>query len=79
MHGILMYKMFGITDEENKFLNFRLEIKQAAEGTQDVPGLIEARVYGTEDVWEMLKTGNQVRSVGSTCANELSSRSHWYS
>ncbi|KAL9318499.1 hypothetical protein ACSQ67_015016 [Phaseolus vulgaris] len=54
----------------------KLEIKQAAEGTQDVPGLIEARVYGTEDVWEMLKTGNLVRSVGSTCANELSSRSH---
>ncbi|KAG4908602.1 hypothetical protein JHK82_057264 [Glycine max] len=54
----------------------KLEIKQAAEGTQEVPGLVEARVYGTEDVWEMLKTGNRVRSVGSTCANELSSRSH---
>ncbi|KAL5196086.1 Kinesin-like protein KIN-14S [Glycine soja] len=51
----------------------KLEIKQAAEGTQEVPGLVEARVYGTEDVWEMLKTGNRVRSVGSTCANELSS------
>ncbi|KAL5196088.1 Kinesin-like protein KIN-14S [Glycine soja] len=57
----------------------KLEIKQAAEGTQEVPGLVEARVYGTEDVWEMLKTGNRVRSVGSTCANELSSRSHWNS
>lgn len=73
-----------ITNEENIFFiyikkkNFRLEIKQAAEGTQEVPGLVEARVYGTEDVWEMLKTGNRVRSVGSTCANELSSRSHWY-
>ncbi|KAK7391996.1 hypothetical protein VNO78_20422 [Psophocarpus tetragonolobus] len=54
----------------------KLEIKQAAEGTQEVPGLVEARVYGTNDVWEMLKTGNRVRSVGSTCANELSSRSH---
>nr|KYP74335.1 Kinesin-4 [Cajanus cajan] len=54
----------------------KLEIKQAAEGTQEIPGLVEARVYGTEDVWGMLKTGNQVRSVGSTCANELSSRSH---
>ncbi|XP_027364543.1 kinesin-like protein KIN-14S [Abrus precatorius] len=54
----------------------KLEIKQAAEGTQEVPGLVEARVYGTEDVWKMLKTGNRVRSVGSTCANELSSRSH---
>ncbi|OIV90857.1 hypothetical protein TanjilG_15590 [Lupinus angustifolius] len=54
----------------------RLEIKQAADGTQEVPGLVEAPVSGTEDVWEILKTGNRVRSVGSTCANELSSRSH---
>lgn len=55
----------------------RLEIKQAAEGTQEVPGLVEARVYGTDDVWELLKSGSRVRSVGSTNANELSSRSHW--
>nr|KYP71231.1 Kinesin-like protein KIFC3 [Cajanus cajan] len=54
----------------------KLEIKQAADGTQEVPGLVEARVYGTEDVWEKLKSGNRVRSVGSTSANELSSRSH---
>ncbi|XP_004495728.1 kinesin-like protein KIN-14S [Cicer arietinum] len=54
----------------------KLEIKQAAEGTQEVPGLVEACVHGTEDVWELLKTGNRVRSVGSTSANELSSRSH---
>ncbi|KAK7337789.1 hypothetical protein VNO77_18376 [Canavalia gladiata] len=54
----------------------KLEVKQAADGTQEVPGLVEARVYGTEDVWEMLKSGNRVRSVGSTSANELSSRSH---
>ncbi|XP_043692074.1 kinesin-like protein KIN-14S isoform X5 [Telopea speciosissima] len=40
----------------------KLEIKQAAEGTE---------------VWELLKTGSQIRSVGSTNANELSSRSHW--
>ncbi|KAL2345692.1 hypothetical protein Fmac_006977 [Flemingia macrophylla] len=54
----------------------KLEIKQAADGTQEVPGLVEARVYGTEDVWEKLNSGNRVRSVGSTSANELSSRSH---
>ena len=51
-----------------------MEIKQ---GAQEVLGLVEARVYGTEDVWELLKSGSQVRSVGSTNANELSSRSHW--
>nr|GLL17499.1 kinesin-like protein KIN-14S [Ipomoea trifida] len=28
----------------------KLEVKQSAEGTQEVPGLIEARVYGTDEV-----------------------------
>ncbi|XP_062084738.1 kinesin-like protein KIN-14S [Humulus lupulus] len=54
----------------------KLEIKQSAEGTQEVPGLLESRVFGTEDVWELLKSGSRVRSVGSTSANEMSSRSH---
>ncbi|KAJ4839955.1 Kinesin-like protein KIN-14S [Turnera subulata] len=54
----------------------RLEIKQAAEGTQEVPGLVEARVSDTEEVWDILKSGSRARSVGSTSANELSSRSH---
>lgn len=54
-----------------------MEIKQAAEGTQEVPGLVEAHVYSTEDVWELMKSGSRARSVGSTNANELSSRSHW--
>ncbi|CAL2269188.1 unnamed protein product [Prunus armeniaca] len=54
----------------------KLEIKQVAEGTIDVPGLVEARVYGFEEMWELLKSGSRARSVGSTSANELSSRSH---
>ncbi|KAJ6354101.1 hypothetical protein OIU76_003021 [Salix suchowensis] len=54
----------------------KLEIKQTAEGTQEVPGLAETRVTGTEDVWDLLKSGSRARSVGSTSANELSSRSH---
>nr|GMD48170.1 kinesin-like protein KIN-14S [Ipomoea batatas] len=54
----------------------KLEVKQSAEGTQEVPGLIEARVYGTDEVWELLQSGSRARSVGSTNANELSSRSH---
>ncbi|KAL8540830.1 hypothetical protein ACS0TY_002161 [Phlomoides rotata] len=54
----------------------KLEIKQSAEGTQEVPGLVEAHVYGTDEVWNLLKLGSQVRSVGSTNANEFSSRSH---
>lgn len=55
----------------------RLEIKQSAEGTQEVPGLAETSVSSTDEVWELLKSGSQARSVGSTNANELSSRSHW--
>ncbi|CAA2961660.1 kinesin KIN-14S [Olea europaea subsp. europaea] len=54
----------------------KLEIKQSSEGTQEVPGLVEARVSCTDEVWELLKSGSRVRSVGSTNANELSSRSH---
>ncbi|KZV54269.1 kinesin-4-like [Dorcoceras hygrometricum] len=54
----------------------KLEIKQSAEGTQEVPGLVEAKVFGTDEVWRMLELGSRVRSVGSTNANELSSRSH---
>ncbi|XP_071699078.1 kinesin-like protein KIN-14S [Rutidosis leptorrhynchoides] len=54
----------------------KLEIKQSAEGTQEVPGLSEVPVNKTDEVWELLKTGSRVRSVGSTNANELSSRSH---
>lgn len=56
----------------------RLEIKQAADGTLDVPGLVEPHVNGFEEMWEFLKSGSRSRSVGSTSANELSSRSHWY-
>ncbi|RVX19068.1 Kinesin-like protein KIN-14S [Vitis vinifera] len=76
-------ELFRISKERSNIMNYelllacwRLEIKQAAEGTQEVPGLVEARVYGTNEVWELLKSGSRIRSVGSTNANELSSRSH---
>ncbi|KAF2597594.1 hypothetical protein F2Q68_00012151 [Brassica cretica] len=54
----------------------KLEVKQSAEGTQEVPGLVEAQVFNTAEVWELLKRGYCFRSVGSTAANEQSSRSH---
>ncbi|CAI0460051.1 unnamed protein product [Linum tenue] len=54
----------------------RLEIKQAADGTQEVPGLVESHVSSTDEVWKILQSGNCIRSVGSTSANEQSSRSH---
>lgn len=30
------------------------------------------------EVWEVLRTGSNGRAVGSTNANEHSSRSHWF-
>ncbi|CAA7399977.1 unnamed protein product [Spirodela intermedia] len=54
----------------------KLEVKQAAEGTQEVPGLVEAQTFSIDGVWELLQAGARNRSVGSTNANELSSRSH---
>ncbi|XP_004295697.1 PREDICTED: kinesin-like calmodulin-binding protein homolog [Fragaria vesca subsp. vesca] len=54
----------------------RLEIRQAGEGTHHVPGLVEAHVNNMSEVWEVLQTGSNARAVGSTNANEHSSRSH---
>ncbi|XP_068656130.1 kinesin-like protein KIN-14R [Aristolochia californica] len=54
----------------------RLEIKQVAEGVHHVPGLVEANVHNMNEVWEVLQTGTNARAVGSTNANEHSSRSH---
>ncbi|XP_060209442.1 kinesin-like protein KIN-14Q [Lycium barbarum] len=54
----------------------RLEIKQDGEGMHHVPGLVEAHVNNVNEVWEALRTGSNARAVGSTNANEHSSRSH---
>ncbi|KAK9078136.1 hypothetical protein SSX86_002193 [Deinandra increscens subsp. villosa] len=54
----------------------RLEIRQVGEGLHHVPGLVEAEVSNMGEVWEVLKTGSSSRAVGSTNANEHSSRSH---
>ena len=48
-----------------------------AEGIHHVPGLVEAQVHSMNEVWEVLQTGSSARAVGSTNANEHSSRSHW--
>ncbi|KAK3135685.1 hypothetical protein QOZ80_5BG0422170 [Eleusine coracana subsp. coracana] len=61
-----------LLDETSK----KLEIKQTSDGTQDVPGLVDAPISTIDGVWEKLKVGAKNRSVGSTNANELSSRSH---
>ncbi|XP_024533955.1 kinesin-like protein KIN-14E [Selaginella moellendorffii] len=54
----------------------RLEIKQDADGGHRVPGLVEAEVHSMTEVWEVLQSGSAARAVGSTNANEHSSRSH---
>jgi kinesin family protein C2/C3 len=54
----------------------RLDIKQSADGMQEVPGLVEAPICSIDGVWEKLKFGARNRSVGTTNANEFSSRSH---
>ncbi|XP_059442530.1 kinesin-like protein KIN-14Q isoform X4 [Corylus avellana] len=54
----------------------RLEIRQVGEGIHHVPGLVEAHVNSMTEVWEVLQTGSNARVVGSTNANEHSSRSH---
>lgn len=56
----------------------RLEIRQVGEGIHHVPGLVEASVKNMSEVWEVLQTGSNARAVGSTNANEQSSRSHWW-
>ncbi|CAL4900603.1 unnamed protein product [Urochloa decumbens] len=68
-------KIRDLLDESND-PSKRLDIKQSADGTQEVPGLIKAQIYNIDHVWEKLKFGARNRSVGSTNANELSSRSH---
>ncbi|KAJ4772659.1 Kinesin-like protein [Rhynchospora pubera] len=62
--------------ENNDQMAKKLEIKQSSDGTHEVPGLVESDVHTIDEVWEILRTGGKNRSVGSTSANELSSRSH---
>ncbi|PSS16051.1 Kinesin-like protein [Actinidia chinensis var. chinensis] len=54
----------------------RLEIRHVGEGIHHVPGLAEAHVNNMNEAWEVLQTGSNARAVGSTNANEHSSRSH---
>ncbi|XP_020540493.1 kinesin-like protein KIN-14Q isoform X2 [Jatropha curcas] len=54
----------------------RLEIRQVGEGLHHVPGLVEAHVNNISQAWEVLQSGSNERAVGSTNANEHSSRSH---
>ncbi|GLU20244.1 hypothetical protein SLE2022_364540 [Rubroshorea leprosula] len=54
----------------------KLEIKQSAEGSHHVPGLVEARLDNIKEVWSVLQAGSNARAVGSNNVNEHSSRSH---
>ncbi|KAL0449340.1 UNVERIFIED_CONTAM: Kinesin-like protein KIN-14S [Sesamum latifolium] len=52
------------------------KVRDKAVGTEEVPGLVEAHVYGADEIWGLLSLGSRVRFVGSTNANELSSCSY---
>ncbi|XP_058081132.1 kinesin-like protein KIN-14E isoform X2 [Magnolia sinica] len=54
----------------------KLEIRQAAEGSHHVPGIVEAKVNNIKEVWDVLQAGSNARAVGSNNVNEHSSRSH---
>ncbi|CAN1185322.1 Kinesin-like protein KIN-14R [Linum perenne] len=54
----------------------RLEIKQVSEGAYHVPGVVEAKVENIDEVWNILRSGSNARTVGSNNVNEYSSRSH---
>ncbi|KAH7520429.1 hypothetical protein FEM48_Zijuj08G0142800 [Ziziphus jujuba var. spinosa] len=54
----------------------KLEIKQASEGSNHVPGIVEAKVENIREVWTVLQAGSNARSTGSNNVNEHSSRSH---
>ncbi|GFP98842.1 kinesin-like protein kifc3 [Phtheirospermum japonicum] len=68
--------LLSVSDSQPGLSSKRLEIKQVGEGGHHVPGLVEARVNNVSEVWEVLRTGSNGRAVGSTNANEHSSRSH---
>ena len=43
----------------------------------NVLGLVEAHVSNMSEYWDVLKTDSNARVIGSTNANEHSSRFHW--
>ncbi|KAE8675390.1 hypothetical protein F3Y22_tig00111671pilonHSYRG00094 [Hibiscus syriacus] len=72
-------KIKDLLGENSNQTTKRLEIKQAAEGTQEVPGLVQARVYNTEEVWKLLKSGSRLLRVtvkGTNLINGQKTRSH---
>ena len=73
----LYYCITNINHVMRLYLFCRLEVRQVAEGVHHVPGLVEARVTNMNEAWEVLQTGSKARVLGSTNANEHSSRSHW--
>ncbi|GJN30066.1 hypothetical protein PR202_gb18344 [Eleusine coracana subsp. coracana] len=57
-------------------VHVRLEIKQDTEGSNHVPGVVEAKIENIKEVWDVLQAGSNARAVGSNNVNEHSSRSH---
>lgn len=53
-----------------------MEIRQDTGGINHVPGIVNAEVENTREVWNVLQAGSNARAVGSNNVNEHSSRSH---
>ncbi len=53
-----------------------IKIVHGKDGTTTLPEARTVAVQGPRDIMEALAAANRARSVGSTCANERSSRSH---
>ncbi|CAN1199497.1 Kinesin-like protein KIN-14S [Linum perenne] len=74
-------KLRDLLVENSKEQSKRLDIKQAADGTQEVPGLIESHVSSTEEVWKLLQSGNccsllRVTVKGESLIDGQKTRSH---
>lgn len=52
-------------------------MRQASESVHHIPGIVEAKVEGIKEAWNVLQAGSSARAVGSNNVNEHSSRSHW--
>ena len=53
-----------------------LDLREDANGTVVVPGLLEVEAESTRDILRLLKRGNQRRICEPTAVNKTSSRSH---
>ncbi|KAF6164200.1 hypothetical protein GIB67_010170, partial [Kingdonia uniflora] len=67
-----------VPGSQSELTSKRLKIRQDVEGNHYIRGLVEAPVSNMNEVWDVLQTGSNARTVEATNANEHSSQSHWF-